>query len=114
MRSIAPATHNWVATAAVKVRLNPRRENLDADHGSSELDGRLEAMSLDAGTKLGPYQIVSPLGACGMGEVYRARDRRLGRDVAVKILPASYSAYKQGLQRRYNTWTYEVRSGCAA
>ena len=48
-------------------------------------------MSLASGTKLGPYEIVSPLGAGGMGEVYRARDTRLDRTVAIKILPAHLS-----------------------
>ena len=56
-------------------------------------------MALTAGTKLGPYEILSPLGAGGMGEVYRARDSRLNRDVAIKILPASFSADPDRLQR---------------
>src|SRR5713101_8426380 len=48
-------------------------------------------MSLTSGTKLGPYEILAPLGAGGMGEVYRARDSRLDREVAIKVLPSHLS-----------------------
>src|SRR4029077_4852229 len=47
-------------------------------------------MALAPGTKLGPYEILAPLGAGGMGEVYRARDARLGRDIAIKVLPREF------------------------
>jgi Serine/threonine protein kinase len=56
-------------------------------------------MTLAAGTRLGPYEIVSPLGAGGMGEVYRARDTRLERTVAIKVLPSHLSSSAEGRQR---------------
>src|SRR5882757_6378814 len=56
-------------------------------------------MALTSGTKLGPYEIQSPLGSGGMGEVYRARDTRLDRTVAVKILPSHLSDKPEAKQR---------------
>jgi serine/threonine protein kinase len=56
-------------------------------------------MGLTSGTKLGPYEIQSPLGAGGMGEVYRARDTRLDRTVAIKILPAHLTDNPEAKQR---------------
>ncbi|MGA9353556.1 MAG: protein kinase [Terriglobales bacterium] len=66
-------------------------------------------MTLASGTKLGPYDIESLLGAGGMGEVYRARDARLNRPVAIKVLPKSFSADADRLQR----FTLEARAAAA-
>ena len=56
-------------------------------------------MALPAGSRLGPYEIVAPIGAGGMGEVYRARDVRLHRDVAIKVLPGSFADDSDRLRR---------------
>ena len=66
-------------------------------------------MTISAGTRLGSYEILAPLGAGGMGEVYRARDSRLGREVAVKVLPADISLDSQRRQR----FEQEARSASA-
>ena len=66
-------------------------------------------MALSSGTKLGPYEIQSLLGAGGMGEVYRAHDSRLDRTVAIKVLPASFSADRDRLQR----FAQEARAAAA-
>ena len=48
-------------------------------------------MSLKSGTQLGTYEVIAPIGAGGMGEVYRARDTKLGREVAIKVLPEGFA-----------------------
>src|ERR1035437_4122025 len=63
------------------------------------LQSRPRLMYISTGSRLGPYEILGPLGAGGMGEVYRARDERLKRDVAIKVLPASYSQDSDRLRR---------------
>src|SRR2546423_12501349 len=66
-------------------------------------------MSLAPGVRLGAYEVISLLGAGGMGEIYRARDPRLGREVAVKVLPAAFTADPERLSR----FEQEARSAAA-
>ncbi|HWC64679.1 MAG TPA: serine/threonine-protein kinase, partial [Thermoanaerobaculia bacterium] len=69
----------------------------------------LEASMLKAGTRLGPYEVIAPLGAGGMGEVYRARDIRLGREVAVKVISGTAASSAEQLRR----FEREARSASA-
>ena len=69
-------------------------------------------MPLGPGTRLGPYEIQSALGAGGMGEVYRARDTRLKREVAVKVLPASFATDPDRLARFQREAEILASPGC--
>src|SRR2546426_9972179 len=66
-------------------------------------------MALSAGTKLGPYEVLSPIGAGGMGEVYKARDTRLDRTVAIKVLP-EHIAKREDLRQRFEREARAVAS----
>jgi eukaryotic-like serine/threonine-protein kinase len=79
----------------------PRDRAIPAErvsHSPPRYDPR-RPMTLAAGTKLGPYEILAPLGAGGMGEVYRAKDSKLKRDVAIKVLPESLAKDPDALSR---------------
>ena len=77
------------------------REGLESGHGHH--------MTLAAGARLGPYEVLAPIGAGGMGEVYRARDTRLGREVALKVLPEALASDRERLSR----FEQEARSASA-
>jgi hypothetical protein len=76
------------------------------DVRSNFLQSSAPRVTLTSGTKLGDYEVKSLLGSGGMGEVYRARDARLGRDVAIKVLPSSLSADSGRLRRFERTWAF--------
>jgi serine/threonine protein kinase/tetratricopeptide (TPR) repeat protein len=95
----------WNLMDAVSRRA-PRAEAGETGHddiekriGHEPLSKVRRGTTVSAGTRLGPYEVLSPLGAGGMGEVYRARDPRLGREVAIKVLPASLSKDADRLRR---------------
>ena len=66
-------------------------------------------MAVASGSRLGPYEVLSPLGAGGMGEVWKARDTRLGREVAIKVLPEALASDRDRLSR----FEQEARSASA-
>ena len=77
------------------------RKHQSTGFGRTGLDtlSRTTHMPLSAGSKLGPYEILAPMGAGGIGEVYRARDSKLNRDVAIKVLPAALANDAQYMAR---------------
>jgi eukaryotic-like serine/threonine-protein kinase len=76
-----------------------RRELLEMLTSDATLSGIVSGTTLPRGTRLGPYEIDTVIGAGGMGEVYRARDGRLGRDVAIKVIPAPFADDRDRLAR---------------
>jgi serine/threonine protein kinase len=88
MNSVHGARRSTVPVALRPARVPAARRSqlVRGTQGQGTDEGEVKIVSLTLGTKLGPYEILAPLGAGGMGEVFRARDTRLDRDVAIKVL----------------------------
>src|SRR5215468_351924 len=102
--TLAPEQRDSYLNAACGSDLSLRKEiedllSLDEESRSRQLAASAPTVTLAIGTRLGDYEVQSFLGAGGMGQVYRARDLRLRRDVAIKILPTSLSSDVDRLRR---------------
>ncbi len=86
-----PVRTGSVAFRTLKTYPEPGLSTNDSGNGRIPGGGCYTVMRLGAGTHLGPYEILSPIGAGGMGEVYKAKDTRLDRTVAIKVLPSHLS-----------------------
>src|SRR5262245_38716883 len=99
-----PAASATLGSRTADYRTSPRGRGRSAPTAGGlricrEGDPSRGHVPLSSGTRLGPYEIVTAIGAGGMGEVYRARDLRLQRDVAVKVLPAAFTTDRDRLAR---------------
>src|SRR5664280_3306995 len=100
-RNTAPGALRAVrrAASAAALAARPRLPRPARRHTPAAYNEFIMSMPLSAGTRLGCYEILSQIGAGGMAEVYRARDARLGRDVALKVLPSEFAADPDRLRR---------------